>query len=115
MNFLHAMTALGYLPKLKRVCFMCTFSLWFFHKNVLYLILCQLTKSYLFSLPTYQTKCVFKFSFRHLSMPQTLRFIFVHPLKQWLGGKKREEDGNTKTWISWEWKEHFRWNNKDFS
>ena len=27
-------------------------------------------------------------------------------------GRKREEDGNTKVWISWELKELFRWNKK---
>ena len=36
------------------------------------------------------------------------------PLKQWLTGRKRGEDGNTKTWISQEWKELFRWNKKIF-
>ena len=29
--------------------------------------------------------------------------------------EKREEDGNRKTWISWERKELFRWNKKHFS
>ena len=36
------------------------------------------------------------------------------PLKQWLTGKKREEDENTKFWISQEQKELFRWNKKFF-
>ena len=36
-------------------------------------------------------------------------------LKQWLKGRKRGKDGNTKIWISWEWKELFRWNKKHFS
>ena len=29
--------------------------------------------------------------------------------------EKRWEDGNTKIWISWEWKELFRWNIKVFA
>ena len=47
MNFLHPMAALGYLPKLQRDLglTLVTFSAWFFfYKNVLYLILYQLTK-----------------------------------------------------------------------
>ena len=36
------------------------------------------------------------------------------PPKQWLTGEKRGEDGNTKIWISQEWKELFR-ENKHFS
>ena len=32
-----------------------------------------------------------------------------------LTGRKREEDGNTKNWISQEWKELSRWNKKHFS
>ena len=39
------------------------------------------------------------------------------PLKQWLkrGRGKREEEGNTKIWISRERKELFRWNKKHLS
>ena len=36
---------------------------------------------------------------------QTLRFIFDQPLKQWLTGRKRWEDRNTKNCISQERKE----------
>ena len=50
--------------------FWCTFSAWFFHKNVPYLILYQLTKFqyhiYIFSFSRYQAKCVIKFLFRKL-------------------------------------------------
>ena len=45
-SFLHVMAVLGYLPKLKRVCdelLVHIFSI-FFHKNVPYLVLYQLTK-----------------------------------------------------------------------
>ena len=39
---------------------------------------------------------------------QALRFIFDQPLKQWLTGKKRGEEGNTKMRISRQRKERFR-------
>ena len=52
--------------------------------------------SYLFSLSRYKTKCVIKFLFGQLMTLLTLRFIFDQPLKQWLTGRKRGEDGNTK-------------------
>ena len=37
------------------------------------------------------------------------------PLKQWLTGRKRGDDENTKTWISRERKELFRRKKKHFS
>ena len=55
------------------------------------------------------TQCVIMFSCRQLMTPETLRFPFHHPLKQWLTERKRREDRNRKIWISWE-KEIFRWN-----
>ena len=64
--------------------------------------------SYLLSFSIYQTKCVIKFLFRQLVTSRTLRFIFNQPLKQWLTGRKRGEDGSTKIWISREQKETFR-------
>ena len=39
----------------------------------------------------------FKFLFKQLMTSQTLRFIFNQPLKPWLTGRKKGEDGNTKT------------------
>ena len=33
----------------------------------------------------------------------------------WHRGKKKEEDENTKIWISPEWKELCKWNRKHFS
>ena len=51
---------------------------------------------YLFSFSIYQIKCVIKFLFRQLMMSQTLRFVLDQTLKQWLTGRKRGEDGNTK-------------------
>ena len=70
--------------------------------------------SYIFSFSKYQTKCV-KFLFRQLIASWSLRFIFDHPLKQRLTGRKEGKDRNTKIWISQERKELFRWNKKHFS
>ena len=44
--------------------------------------------SYFVSFSRYQTKCVIKFLSKQLMTSKTLRFIFDHPLKQWLTGKK---------------------------
>ena len=74
----------------------------------------KVSMSYLFSFLRYQTKCVVKFLFRQLMMSQTLRIIFDQPLKQWLTGRKRGEDGNIKNWISQKRKELFIWNKKTF-
>ena len=63
----------------------------------------------------YQTKCVIKSLFRQVMTSQTLRFFLNQPLKQWLTGKKRGKDENTKIWTSQEQKELFRWNQKYFS
>ena len=74
----------------------------------------KVSMSYLFSFPRYQLKYVIKFLFGQLMMSQTIRFMLDQPLKQWLTGRKRGEDLNTKIWISREWKELFRWNKKTF-
>ena len=94
-----------------------TFSAWFSNENVPYLIsMDKVSMSYLYSFLRYQTKCVIKFLFRQFMTSQTLSFIFNQPLKQWLTGRKREEDGNTK--ISRQKlknkKSFFRWNKKHF-
>ena len=47
-------------------------------------------------------------------MSSNLRFISIHPLKQFLTGRKRGEDRNTKIWISQEQKELFWWNGCSF-
>ena len=52
--------------------------------------------SYLFSFPTYQTKCVDKLLSSQLMMSQTIRFMLGQDLKQWLIGRKIGEDRNTK-------------------
>ena len=56
----------------------------------------KVSMSYLFSFSRYQTKCVIKFLFIQLMMSQTIKFMLDQPLKQWLTGRKREEDANTK-------------------
>ena len=66
------------------------------------------------SFSRFQTKCVFKFLFRQLMKSWTSKYVFDQALKQWLTGRKRGEDGNTKNWISWERKELFRGNKKHF-
>ena len=92
--------------------FWCTFPVWFFHKNVFHLILYQLSK---FQCHTFFLSRDIKWNvlssyldswWRH----ELLRFILVQALRQWLTGRERGEDENTKMWISWERKELFRWN-----
>ena len=51
---------------------------------------------YLFSFSRYQTKCVIKILLRQLMMSLALRFTLDQPLKQWLTGRKRGEDGIQK-------------------
>ena len=118
MSFLHAMTVLGYLPKLKEglgLAFGAHFLYDFFHKNVFYLILYQWAKFQCHAFPRYQTIYVIEFIFTQLMMSQTIRFMLDQPLRQWLTGRKKGEDGNTKIWVSRERKELFRWNKKRFS
>ena len=57
----------------------------------------KVSMSYLISFSRYQTKCFIKLFFRQLMTSQTLRFFLDQPLKQWLTGRKRGEDENTKT------------------
>ena len=56
----------------------------------------KVSMSHLISFSRYQTKRVIKFLFRQIMMSQTLRFFLNQPLKQWLTGKKRGEEENTK-------------------
>ena len=93
------MAVLGYLPKLKGgvglafgVHFLHDFSIKIFFINIL--STSKVSVSCLFSFPRYQKKCVIKFLFRQLMMSQTIRFMVDQPLKQWLTGRKRGEDGN---------------------
>ena len=95
------MEVLGYLPKLNRGLGL-AFGKHFLHdfsiKMLLFNTLSTENASItcLFSFPRYQTKCVSKFLFSQL-MSQTIRFMLDQPLKQWLTGRRRGEDGNTKT------------------
>ena len=96
------MAVLGYLPKLKGGLGL-AFDAYFLHDFPLKCFFLFNTLStgkvsmpYLFSFPRYQTKCVIKFLLRQLMMSQTIRFMLDQPLKQWLTGRKRGEDGNTK-------------------
>ena len=73
----------------------------------------KVSMSYLFSFTLYQTKCVIKFLFRQLMTSRSLRFIFDQPLQQWLTGRKRWDDRNTKKFNISRKKELFRWNKKE--
>ena len=52
--------------------------------------------SHLTSSSRYQTKYVIKVLTRQLMMSYALRFFLDQPLKQWLTGRKRGKDENTK-------------------
>ena len=52
--------------------------------------------SHLTSSSRYQTKYVTKVLTRQLMMSYALRFFLDQPLKQWLTGRKRGKDENTK-------------------
>ena len=75
----------------------------------------KVSMSHLIFFPRYQTKCVIKFLFWQMMTSYTLGFLLNRTLMQWLTGKKREEEENTKIWISREQKELFIWNKKHFS
>ena len=61
------------------------------------------------------SKCVIRLLLPQLMMSWILRFFLDQPLKEWLTRRKRGKDKNTKTWISRERKDLFRWNKKHFS
>ena len=87
-------------------CFCCTFSAWFFYKDVLYLCAAQIKNIFIekssscsiygqsfsvipFFLLKIPNKHVIEFLYRQLITSWTLRFIFDHPvLKQWPTGRK---------------------------
>ena len=69
--------------------FWCTFSAWFFHKNVPSVIsMNKVSMSYILSFSRHEKMC-HKFLLRQLMTSQTLRFILDQTRKQWLTGKKR--------------------------
>ena len=88
------MSVLVYLAKFKKgseASFWCTFSARFSHKIILYLILNQWKKFQFHAFfPSQDTKQ------NVVLNSQTLRFIFDQPVKEWLTGRKRWEDKNTK-------------------
>ena len=96
------------IKKGSRTSLWCTFSAWLFYKNVPYLTLYQWTKfqyhTFFPSQDIKQNELLSSYN-RQLMTSWTLRFIFDQPLKQWLTGGKRGEDGNTNIWISRERKE----------
>ena len=96
------MAVLGYLAKLKMdlgpvsdAHFVHDFSIKMF--LISYSINGQSFNADLISFSRYQTNCFIKFLFRQLMVSQTLRFFLDQPLKQWLTGRKRGADENTKT------------------
>ena len=83
-DFLACNGCFGLFSKTKKgsgTSFWCTFSAWFFHKNIPYLILYQWTKFHCHIL------------FRQLMMSKISWIFLDSPLKQWLMGEKR---GKTK-------------------
>ena len=98
----------------------CTFSAWFFRKNVWYLILYQLTK---FQCHTFFPSQDIKQNLL-LSLILTTDDVINFKVYLWSSSKtmvdrgKKGEDRNTKIWeiqISREQKELFRWNKKNFT
>ena len=88
------MAVLGYLAKLKRGLGL-AFEAHFLHGfsiNVPYLV----AMSHLISFSRYQTKYVIKFLFRQVMNSKILRSFLDQSLRQWLTGKIRGEDENTK-------------------
>ena len=57
----------------------------------------KISVSHPISFSRYETKYVIKFLLIQLVASQTFRFFLDQPLKQWLTGRKRVEDENTKT------------------
>ena len=90
----------------------CTFSAWFFDKNVPYIILYQWTKFQSHTLfPSQDIK-------QNVLLSSYLDSWLSHKFKIFLGStakamadrEKIREDKNTKIWISQKRKELFRWN-----
>ena len=116
-EFLACNGCFGFFTKIKRgsgTSFWCTFSAWFFHKNVFYLILYQRAKFQCHtSFPSQDIKQnVLLSSYDDVT---NYKIYVGSTLKQWLTGRKRGGDRNTKIWISQEGKELFRLNKKHFS
>ena len=94
--------------------FWCTFSAWFFKKKCSLFNTLSMDKVCHTFFPSDDIKQNLLLSyFDNWWHHKLLRFIFDHLLKQWPTERKTGE-GNTKIWISREWKELFRWNKKLF-
>ena len=68
----------------------------------------KVSMSYLISFSRYQTKCFIKFLFRQLMTSKTLRLFLDYQHKAMADREKREENKNTKNWITQQGKELFR-------
>ena len=97
-------------------CFWCAYSAYFFHKNGPYVMLDKMTK---FQYQTYfPSQDVKQYMFLNSCIANwwciiNLRFIFDHPLEQWLTGGRGEERINF-FWTTSQRKKLFRWNKKSF-
>ena len=112
-EFLASSSCSGLFTKTKKgpgTSFWCTFSAWFVHKSI---TIDKVSISFLCFFSRYQRKCVTKFLFKQLMTSKTLKFVFSHPIKQWVT-RKKGKDGNAIIWISPEWQELFRWYKKHF-
>ena len=119
---MYAISVLVLLPKLS---FRYIISAWFFHKNIPYLLLYQLTKfqCHIFfpSWDIVQNVLLSSYLGKRLchklyvTNAYVIRCILNYPLRQWLIGKYWEEVRNPKIWISRECKELLRWNKMHFS
>ena len=113
-EFLACKGCFGLFTKIKKgfgTSFWCTFSAWFFHKNVIYLILYQW--------PKFQHHTFFPFQdIKQNGLLSSYLGIINFEIylrsssQEWLTERKKGECGNTKIWISWEGKGLVRWNKK---
>ena len=97
--------------------FCCIFSAWFFHKNVLCLILHLWTKFQCHTFfPSQDIKqIVLLSSYLNSSWYHRLWDLTWSSSKLVADREKMKENGNTKIWISRERNELLRWNKKHFS
>ena len=110
-EFLACSGCFGLFTKIKkepRTSFQYKFPTWLFHKNISYLMLYQWTKfQYHTCLPCEDIKQNVLTSYLDSWSRHILSDLSWINLKQWLTGRKRGEDRNTKIWITWKWKELF--------
>ena len=120
-EFLSCNVCFGSFTKIKKgsgTGFWCTFSAWFFHKNVPYLILYQWPKFQCHTFPLSQDikQNVLWSSYLDSWWHQNLQDLsWIKLSSNGWQGRKIEEGGNVKIWISQEWKELSRWDKKYLS